>query len=80
MRRHFVALPPLSPWHKLILSGDDAALITITGFGHEGFSWLHPHFEEVYDKTTDMQSLGSPKRDTFKLFLALIPFDKVSPK
>ena len=52
MRRHFVALPPLSPWHKLFLSGDDAALITTTGFDHEGFSWLLQNFEEVYDNTT----------------------------
>eukprot|EP00957_Ditylum_brightwellii_P118092 9006269-Ditylum_brightwellii.AAC.1 len=30
MRRYCVALPPLFPWHKLFLGGDNAALITTT--------------------------------------------------
>eukprot|EP00957_Ditylum_brightwellii_P195999 14933875-Ditylum_brightwellii.AAC.1 len=52
MRRHFVAPPPLSPWYKLFISSDDVAMITTTGFDHEGFPWLLQLFKEVYDNTT----------------------------
>eukprot|EP00957_Ditylum_brightwellii_P152551 11612096-Ditylum_brightwellii.AAC.1 len=31
---------------------DDAVLITVTGFDHQGFSWFLQQFKEVYDNTT----------------------------
>eukprot|EP00957_Ditylum_brightwellii_P130465 9952429-Ditylum_brightwellii.AAC.1 len=55
MRRHFVAFSPLFPWYKLFLSGDDAVLITTTGFHREGFLWLLQHFKEVYGNTTALE-------------------------
>lgn len=36
--------PDKAPWHKLYSAGDDGALITVTGFDHATFEYLHEMF------------------------------------
>ena len=36
--------PNEAPWHKLYIAGDDGALITVTGFDHDTFDFLHDLF------------------------------------
>ena len=40
--------PNESPWQKLYSSGDNQALITVTGFDQEAFQTLLEHFEPLF--------------------------------
>jgi DDE superfamily endonuclease len=44
--------PNSSPWKHLYESGDDGALITITGFDHQTFRLLHDGFEYYFNNYT----------------------------
>ena len=44
--------PEESTWQCCYSSGDDGVLITITGFDHETFQFIHSLFEPLYSRYT----------------------------
>ena len=42
--------PTKSAWRRLLESGNDQAMITLTGLDTETFNWLHTRFENWYDR------------------------------
>ena len=45
-------MPSESPWQKLYSSGDDGALITVTGFDHSSFQYILQSFEPYFETHT----------------------------
>ena len=50
--------PLVSAFSTLYRSGDDSALITVTGFNHAGFQYLLSKFALLYDKYTPYSDTG----------------------
>ena len=48
----------MSAFSTLYCSGDDSALITVTGFDHDGFKYLLSKFAPLYDNYTPYSDTG----------------------
>ena len=47
-----------SAWKTLFNSGNDQALISLTGLTFEVFNWLLPKFSELYDTKVLFEAMG----------------------
>ena len=51
--------PQASAWCKVLSSGSNQALITLTGFDYKMFDWLHLHFEPLYKNFSPFSTDGT---------------------